>query len=141
MQTQNSVVANHGGRRSKRKRNISSKLDARFQFDKKTKLLVGHPSPNATASLDPKERFNCSLKKLKAIRYFSRLTVCWVSFVLTTYLVLPTYQWHITILVPFYSSIALVGDVTMNNKDILEFVDRKTFTNKVVYRTILSVTR
>ncbi|CAD5324722.1 unnamed protein product [Arabidopsis thaliana] len=87
VQTQNSAVANHGGRRSKRKRNISSKLDARFQFDKKTKLLVGHPSPNATPSLDPKERFNCSLKKLKAI-----------------------------------SSIALVGDVTMNNKDILEHV-------------------
>ncbi|KAL9811845.1 hypothetical protein AtNW77_Chr5g0113901 [Arabidopsis thaliana] len=33
------------GRRSKRLCTLSSKLDGRFQYDKKTKLLVGHPSP------------------------------------------------------------------------------------------------
>ncbi|XP_023633652.1 uncharacterized protein LOC111829231 [Capsella rubella] len=33
------------GRRSKRLRTFSTKLDGRFQYDKKTKLLVGHPSP------------------------------------------------------------------------------------------------
>lgn len=51
---------------------ISSKLDGRFQFDKKTKLLVGHPSPIATLStgcIDPEERFNNSMKKLKAVRF------------------------------------------------------------------------
>ncbi|CAE5994112.1 unnamed protein product [Arabidopsis arenosa] len=70
--SQSSVVGNLGGRRSKRLRTISSKLDGRFQFDKKTKLLVGHPSPIAyltSGYLDPKERFNRSMKKLKAIRH------------------------------------------------------------------------
>ncbi|KAL9830942.1 hypothetical protein AtNW77_Chr3g0195441 [Arabidopsis thaliana] len=33
------------GRRSKRLRILSSKLDGRYQYDKKTKVLVGHPSP------------------------------------------------------------------------------------------------
>ncbi|KAG7594239.1 Ulp1 protease family C-terminal catalytic domain [Arabidopsis thaliana x Arabidopsis arenosa] len=68
--SQSSVVGNLGGRRLKRLRTISSKLDRRFQFDKKTKLLVGHPSPIADLTsgyLDPKERFNRSMKKLKAI--------------------------------------------------------------------------
>ncbi|KAG7599566.1 hypothetical protein ISN44_As06g037470 [Arabidopsis suecica] len=68
--SQSSVVGNLGGRRLKRLRTISSKLDGRFQFDKKTKLLVGHPSPIADLTsgyLDPKERFNRSMKKLKAI--------------------------------------------------------------------------
>lgn len=70
--SQTSVVGNNGGRRSKRLRTRSTKLDGRFQFDKKTKLLVGHPSPiaNTSGCLDPEERFNRSLKKLKAIRFF-----------------------------------------------------------------------
>ncbi|EOA12353.1 hypothetical protein CARUB_v10007889mg [Capsella rubella] len=33
------------GRRSKRLRTFSTKLDGWFQYDKKTKVLVGHPSP------------------------------------------------------------------------------------------------
>ncbi|CAE5967576.1 unnamed protein product [Arabidopsis arenosa] len=72
--SQSSVVGNPGERRSKRLRTRSSKLDGRFQFDKKTKLLVGHPSPIATlptVSIDPEERFNNSMKKLKAISSIS----------------------------------------------------------------------
>ncbi|KAG7552821.1 Ulp1 protease family C-terminal catalytic domain [Arabidopsis thaliana x Arabidopsis arenosa] len=71
--SQTSVVGNNGGRRSKRLRTRSTKLDGRFQFDKKTKLLVGHPSPiaNTSGCLDPEERFNRSLKKLKAISSIS----------------------------------------------------------------------
>jgi len=58
------------GRRSKRLRTLSSKLDGRFQYDKKTKLLVGHPSPVINqVNVDPEERFQNSLKKLKAIRF------------------------------------------------------------------------
>ncbi|CAL9226381.1 unnamed protein product [Arabidopsis halleri] len=71
--SQSSVVGNPG-ERSKRLRTRSSKLDGRFQFDKKTKLLVGHPSPIATlptVSIDPEERFNNSMKKLKAISSIS----------------------------------------------------------------------
>ncbi|KAG7559908.1 hypothetical protein ISN45_Aa05g014760 [Arabidopsis thaliana x Arabidopsis arenosa] len=72
--SQSSVVGNPRERRSKRLRTRSSKLDGRFQFDKKTKLLVGHPSPIATlptVSIDPEERFNNSMKKLKAISSIS----------------------------------------------------------------------
>lgn len=61
----------HGGRRSKRLRTISSKLDGRYQYEKKTKLLVGHPSPlmsGKSAPVDPEERYQNSLKKLKAVR-------------------------------------------------------------------------
>ncbi|CAL9218556.1 unnamed protein product, partial [Arabidopsis halleri] len=38
-----------------------------------TKLLVGHPSPiaNTSGCLDPEERYNRSLKKLKAISSIS----------------------------------------------------------------------
>ncbi|KAG7593760.1 Ulp1 protease family C-terminal catalytic domain [Arabidopsis thaliana x Arabidopsis arenosa] len=62
------------GRRSKRVRTLSTKLDGRFQYDKKTKLLVGHPSPvvnQANICVDPEERFQNSLKKLKAISSIS----------------------------------------------------------------------
>ncbi|CAE5976049.1 unnamed protein product [Arabidopsis arenosa] len=62
------------GRRSKRLRTLSSKLDGRFQYDKKTKLLVGHPSPvvnQANLCVDLEERFQNSLKKLKAISSIS----------------------------------------------------------------------
>ncbi|XP_020875756.1 uncharacterized protein LOC110226987 [Arabidopsis lyrata subsp. lyrata] len=62
------------GRRSKRVRTLSTKLDGRFQYEKKTKLLVGHPSPvinQANISVDPEERFQNSLKKLKAISSIS----------------------------------------------------------------------
>ncbi|CAE6074149.1 unnamed protein product [Arabidopsis arenosa] len=55
-------------------RTLSSKLDGRFQYDKKTKLLVGHPSPvvnQANVCVDPEERFQNSLKKLKAISSIS----------------------------------------------------------------------
>jgi len=59
------------GRRSKRLCTLSSKLDGRFQYDKKTKLLVGHPSPVINqVNVDPEERFLNSLKKLKAISFF-----------------------------------------------------------------------
>ncbi|KAG7564153.1 Ulp1 protease family C-terminal catalytic domain [Arabidopsis suecica] len=64
------------GRRSKRVHTLSSKLDGRFQYDKKTKLLVGHPSPvnnQANVCVDPEERFQNSLKKLKAI---SSISIC-----------------------------------------------------------------
>jgi len=69
--TQTSVVGNNAGRRSKRLRTRSSKLDGRFAIDKKTKLLVGHTSPIANISretVDSEKRYNRSLKKLKAIR-------------------------------------------------------------------------
>ncbi|CAE6074442.1 unnamed protein product [Arabidopsis arenosa] len=68
--SQSSVVGNPGRRRSKRLKTISSKLDGRYQFDKKTKLLVGHPSPIAnlsSGSLDPEDCFNYSMNKLKAL--------------------------------------------------------------------------
>ena len=59
------------GRRSRRPRTLSSKLDGRFHFDKKTKLLVGHPSPLISAGevvADPEERYQRSLLKLKRKR-------------------------------------------------------------------------
>ena len=129
--SQNSVVDNQGGRRSKRQRTISSKLDAQFQFDKKTKLLVGHPSPVASEVIDFEERFNRSLKKLKAIRYLYVLRLrCCLTLLLPLNNVYRSnkpssglrFQYGIVILC---SSIALVGDVTMNSKDIQEFIDRK----------------
>nr|AAC98465.1 hypothetical protein [Arabidopsis thaliana] len=53
---------------------ILCKLDGRFQYDKKTKLLVGHPSPVINqVNVDPEERFQNSLKKLKAI---SSISIC-----------------------------------------------------------------
>ncbi|XP_020887746.1 uncharacterized protein LOC110224155 [Arabidopsis lyrata subsp. lyrata] len=64
-----SNVCLKAGRRSKRLRTFSSKLDERFHFDKKIKGLVGHPSPLVVGSnqcVDPEERFQGSLKKLKA---------------------------------------------------------------------------
>lgn len=66
-----SNVCLKAGRRSKRLRTFSSKLDERFHFDKKIKGLVGHPSPLLVGSnqcVDPEERFQGSLKKLKATR-------------------------------------------------------------------------
>ena len=56
------------GRRSRRPRTLSSKLDGRFHFDKKTKLLVGHPSPLLNVGkvvTDPEERYQRSLSKIK----------------------------------------------------------------------------
>ncbi|KAL9858955.1 putative Ulp1 protease family catalytic domain, papain-like cysteine peptidase superfamily [Arabidopsis thaliana] len=61
------------GRKSKRPRTLSSKLDGRFHFDKKTKLLVGHPSPLLSAGevvSDPEERYHRSLSKLNGKRFF-----------------------------------------------------------------------
>ncbi|CAL9225995.1 unnamed protein product, partial [Arabidopsis halleri] len=101
--SQSSVVAVPSWRRSKRLRTISTKLDGRFQFDKKTKGLVGHPSPAnipkpPVSAIDPEERFNNSMKKLKAI-----------------------------------SSVSLGGEVSLASKDILELVDRKKpMANKVM---------
>ncbi|XP_023639707.1 uncharacterized protein LOC17887645 isoform X2 [Capsella rubella] len=62
------------GRRSKRMRTFSTKLDGRFQYDKKTKVLVGHPSPIEKEShvvVNPEDRFQNSLKKLSAVRSIS----------------------------------------------------------------------
>ncbi|CAL9217525.1 unnamed protein product, partial [Arabidopsis halleri] len=101
--SQSSVVAVPPWRRSKRLRTISTKLDGRFQFDKKTKGLVGHPSPAnipkpPVSPIDPEERFNNSMKKLKVI-----------------------------------SSVSLGGEVSLASKDILELVDRKKpMANKVM---------
>ncbi|KAG7640664.1 Ulp1 protease family C-terminal catalytic domain [Arabidopsis suecica] len=56
------------GRKSKRPRTLSSKLDGRFHFDKKTKLLVGHPSPFLSIgelASDPEVRYQRSLSKIK----------------------------------------------------------------------------
>ncbi|OAP08384.1 hypothetical protein AXX17_AT2G06050 [Arabidopsis thaliana] len=56
------------GRKSKRPRTLSSKLDGRFHFDKKTKLLVGHPSPFLSVgelASDPEVRYQRSLSKIK----------------------------------------------------------------------------
>jgi len=56
------------GSKSKRPRTLSSKLDGRFHFDKKTKLLVGHPSPLLSVGkvvTDPEERYQRSLSKIK----------------------------------------------------------------------------
>jgi len=60
------------GRRSKRLRTLSTKLDGRFAYGKKTKILVGHPSlvvNKGNDLVDTEERFQNSMKKLKAIRY------------------------------------------------------------------------
>ncbi|XP_023634177.1 uncharacterized protein LOC17874539 [Capsella rubella] len=60
------------GRRSKRMRMFSTKLDGRFQYDKKTKVLVGHPSPvDQNIGMSPEERFQNSMKKLKSARTIS----------------------------------------------------------------------
>lgn len=59
------------GRKSKRPRTLSSKLDGRFHFDKKTKLLVGHPSPFLSVgelASDPEVRYQRSLSKIKGKR-------------------------------------------------------------------------
>ncbi|KAL9299042.1 putative Ulp1 protease family catalytic domain, papain-like cysteine peptidase superfamily [Arabidopsis thaliana] len=88
---------------------LSSKLDGRFQYDKKTKLLVGHPSPVINqVNVDPEERFQNSLKKLKAIR--GNLSACFL-----------------------YSSISICGGIALSNKDILDLIDRKkNLTSKVM---------
>ena len=54
--------------KSKRPRTLSSKLDGRIHFDKKTNLLVGHPSPLLNVGkvvTDPEERYQRSLSKIK----------------------------------------------------------------------------
>ncbi|EOA34025.1 hypothetical protein CARUB_v10021521mg [Capsella rubella] len=43
-------AAIHVGRRSKRARTFSTKLDYCYHYDKKTKFLVGHPSPTLSSS-------------------------------------------------------------------------------------------
>ncbi|EOA14345.1 hypothetical protein CARUB_v10027525mg, partial [Capsella rubella] len=56
-------------RRNKRLRKFSTKLDGRLQFDKKTKLLVGHPPPvvkDPNFVDDPEKGFQNSIKKLKS---------------------------------------------------------------------------
>lgn len=60
-----------GARRSKRLRTFSTKLDGRYHYDKKTKLLVGAKLPiinEANDVSDLEERFQNSLQKLKGQR-------------------------------------------------------------------------
>lgn len=59
-------------RRSKRLWTFSTKLDGRYHYDKKTKLLVGHPPTPfnlKSKALDPEERYLKSLEKLKGHMY------------------------------------------------------------------------